>query len=122
VLGDLTMNHIVPSAIKYQQELVNVIKGLKEIYQTNYKKFAKEPIYLLDNISSDISHVSELVRSLRKKIDKLDKLSLKDKAEKLAHEIKPMFDKIRKHTDSLEMTIDDEIWPLTKYREMLFIK
>ena len=122
VLGDLTMNHIVPVAIKYQQELVNVIKGLKEIYENDYKKYAQEPLYLLDQISEYISKVSMLVRKMRKDIDKLSAKDLEKKASILAEKIKPQFDEIRHYTDALEMMIDDEIWPLTKYREMLFIK
>jgi len=122
VLGDLTMNHIVPAAIKYQQELVNVIKGLKDIYGKDFKKYGEEALYLLDKISGHITKVSEQVRKMRKEVEGLDKYSVEKQADQLAHKIKPQFDKIRKHTDSLEMMIDDEIWPLTKYRELLFIK
>ncbi len=122
VLSDLTMNHIVPAAIKYQQELVNVIKGLKEIYEKDYKKFASEPLYLLDKLSNHIAKVSELTRKLRKELEQIEKYDLDKKAEILANRIKPQFDSIRKHTDAMEMMIDDEIWPLTKYREMLFVR
>ncbi len=122
VLSDLTMNHVVPAALKYQQELVQVIKGFKEIYGKEFKKYAQEPMYLLDEISSAVTKVSELVRKLRKDIDKLEVKSLEEKADKLAHKIKPEFDKIRNYTDKLEAMVDDEIWPLTKYREMLFIR
>ena len=122
VLGDLTMNHVVPAALKYQQELVQVIKGLKDIYDKEYKKYAREPMHLLDEISDTIAKVSELVRKLRQDIDKLEDKDLEEKAQKLAHKIKPEFDKIRNYTDKLEMMVDDEIWPLVKYREMLFIR
>jgi glutamine synthetase len=122
VLGDLTMNHVVPAALKYQQELVQVIKGLKEIYNKDYKTYAKEPLQLLNELSESIAKVSELVRKLRKNISKLNDMDLEKKASVLAHKIKPEFDKIRRYTDQLEMMIDDEIWPLTKYREMLFIR
>jgi glutamine synthetase len=122
VLSDLTMNHIVPSALKYQQELVQVIKGLKEIYNQDYKKYAKEPLYLLNELSGAIVKVSELVRKLRKNLNKINEMELEKQADVLAHQIKPEFDKIRQHTDKLEMMIDDKIWPLTKYREMLFIR
>ncbi len=122
VLGDLTMNHIVPAAIKYQQELVNLIKGLKDIYGKDFKKYGEEPLYLLDKLSNHINKVSELVRKMRKDIENLEKYEIEKQANVLAHKIKPQFDKVRKHTDALEMMIDDEIWPLTKYRELLFIK
>ncbi len=122
VLGDLTMNHIVPAAIKYQQELVNVIKGLKDIYDKDFKKYAEEPLYLLDKISTHISKVSEFVRKLRKDTNSIQSYDLDKKADFMAKKIKPQLVKIRKHTDALEMMIDDEIWPLTKYREMLFVR
>jgi len=122
VLGDLTMNHVVPAALKYQQELVKVIQGLKDVYEEDYKKYAQEAIYLLDEISTSIHKVSELVRKLRKDVKNLENKSLKEKGMLLAYKIKPQFDEIRKYTDQLEMMIDDEMWPLVKYREMLFVK
>ncbi len=122
VLADLTMNHVVPAAIKYQKELTDVVKGLKDIYGKDFKKYAEEPLYLLDNLSSHISKVSELSRQLRKDLFQLEKYELDKKAQILSSKIKPQFDKIRKHTDAMEMMIDDEIWPLTKYREMLFVR
>ena len=122
VLADLTMNHVVPAAIKYQKELTDVVKGLKDIYGKDFKKYAEEPLYLLDNLSSHISKVSELSRQLRKDLFQLEKYELDKKARILSSKIKPQFDKIRKHTDAMEMIIDDEIWPLTKYREMLFVR
>ena len=122
VLGDLTMNHVVPAALKYQQELVKVIQGLKDVYEEDYKKYAQEAIYLLDEISTSIHKVSELVRKLRKDVKNLENKSLEEKGMLLAYKIKPQFDEIRKYTDQLEMMIDDEMWPLVKYREMLFVK
>jgi len=122
VLSDLSMNHVVPAAAKYQQELINVVKGLKEIYGANYKKMAKEQLTSLDELSIHLQKVVELVRSLRKKIEKIESENLEKKAHLLAYEIKPDFDRIKEHNDALEMMIDDELWPLTKYREMLFTR
>ena len=122
VLADLTMNHVIPAAIKYQKELVKVVKGLKDIEPESYKTLAQEPLQILNELSENISKVSGLVRNLRKELNKLEKDDLEIKADKLAKKIKPEFDKIRNYTDRLEMMIDDEIWPLTKYREMLFVR
>lgn len=122
VLADMTMNHVVPAAIKYQQELVKIIKGFKNIDEKQYKTLAKEPLELLNELSETTNKVSDLIRHLRKDLQKLEKNDLEKQADTLAHNIKPEFDKIRKHIDRLEMMIDDEIWPLTKYREMLFIR
>ena len=122
MLGDLTMNHVVPVAVKYQQELANAVKNLKDIYGKGYKKYAKESLYLLDEVSDAMAKASEMVRKLRKDIETLENVDLEAKAMKLAKDIKPQFDEIRVYTDKLEMMIDDEKWPLVKYREMLFIR
>jgi len=122
VLADLTMNHVVPAALKYQQELIKVVKGMKDLFPDTYQKTAQEPIRILNDLNDAIGKASDLVRKLRKDLDKLQKDDLETQAAKMAHKIKPEFDKIRKYADRLEMMIDDEIWPLTKYREMLFTR
>ena len=122
VLADMTMNHVIPAAVKYQKELTKVVKNLKDIDSETYQTLGQEPLRMLKDLSDNIAKVSELVGKLRKELTKLEKLDWEAKAEKLAYKIKPEFDKIRHYTDKLEMMIDDEIWPLTKYREMLFLE
>ncbi len=122
VLADLTMNHILPAAFRYQQKLAQLINDLQKLESTENGQFSHEALRQLKEVSADIENLTKLVREMRQKLAAIDALDLEEKAQVLAHEIKPMFDKIRKYTDQLEMRVDDEIWPLTKYREILFTR
>lgn len=121
LLGDIARNHIVPTAVKYQNILVENVRGLKEIFGDNYKNVAKEQIDLIERISEHISVIHTKVDAMieaRKQANKL--ASAKEQAYAYCHQVKPYFDEIRYHCDKLELMVDDSQWPLTKYREMLF--
>jgi len=121
VLGDVARNHIVPTAVKYQNVLIKNVRGLKDIYEKNYTKFAKEQLELIEEISSHIEAINSKVTQMinqRKKANKIEDST--DRAEAYATKIKPFFEDIRHHCDKLELLVDDEIWPMTKYRELLF--
>jgi len=123
VLGDIALNHIVPIAITYQNLLIKNVRGLKEIFGTDYKKYAGEQIDLITEISNHIKDISSKVHAMvetRKKVNKI-KNDVK-KADEYCAKVKPYFDDIRYHCDKLEMMVDDNLWPLTKYREMLFTR
>lgn len=123
VLGDIARNHVVPTAVKYQNILIENVRGLKEIYGTGFKKLAKEQLGLIEEISEHIEKINSNVTKMtneRKKANKVDN-SVK-RAEVYCNKVKPLFENIRYHCDKLELLIDDELWPLTKYREMLFTK
>ena len=121
VLGDIAGNHIVPTAVRYQNMLIENVKGLKEIFGKDFEEHAKEQIKLIKGISEHIEaihfKVEEMINA-RKKANNL-KDAVK-KAEMYCSEVKPFFEEIRYHCDKLELMVDDEIWPLTKYRELLF--
>ncbi len=123
VLSDLTTNHVIPVAIRYQNILLDNVRSLKEIYgPQSYKRMATSQLGLIERISNDISSAESAVDEL----DALEcKLSGMDDGREAAvayhDKIAPLMDKVRKHVDSLEMMVDDEMWPLPKYREMLFI-
>jgi len=121
VLGDLSVNHIVPTAVKYQNRLVQNVLGLKEIYGEEYKSLAGNRIKLIKEISDHVTAikggVNEMVEA-RKKANKLE--DEKEKAKQYSQTVSPFLDKIRYHIDKLELIVDDEIWPLPKYRELLF--
>ncbi|TXE10169.1 glutamine synthetase type III [Seonamhaeicola algicola] len=123
VLGDIALNHIVPTAVKYQNTLIENVKGLKEIFDKSFKTVAKEQINLIEQISAHIeginTHVNKMVDA-RKKANKIEKME--DKAVAYCNDVKPLFENIRYHCDKLELLVDDEIWPLTKYRELLFTR
>ena len=121
VLGDIARNHIVPTAVRYQNILIENVKGLKEIFGEHFHEVAFEQLDLIEHISEHIkgihNKVSQMVEA-RKRINKITDLT--EKAEAYCHEIRPFFEQIRRHCDKLELMVDDELWTMTKYRELLF--
>lgn len=124
VLADLARNHIIPTAILYQNDLIKNVEGLKSIFSDKeFKTLAREQIDLIKNISGKIGRIKVAVDKLLNEIDKSNKIkSGQKKAEAYAFQVKPYFDIIRNDVDELEMLVDDEVWPLTKYREFLFME
>lgn len=125
VLADLARNHIIPTAILYQNELIKNVKGLKSIFPENkeYRELGKEQLDLIRHISEKITGIKVSVDKLLEEMGKSKTIvSPQKKAEAYAYKVKPYFDVIRSYVDSLEMMVDDEVWPLTKYRELLFTK
>lgn len=123
VLGDIARNHVVPTAVQYQNILIENVKGLKDIYGKDFKKYAKEQLKLIEDISLCIEAINSGVTKMinaRKKANKVE--NSEKRASLYCNEVKPYFSDIRYHCDKLEVLIDDELWPLTKYRELLFTK
>jgi glutamine synthetase len=120
-MGDLAINHIMPVAIKYQNNLIENVKGLKEIglkadFFNTQLEIIKEISVHYSAIKTDVTAMVEA----RKKANKIE--NARDKAIMYCDKVKPYFDTIRYHVDKLELLTDDELWPLPKYRELLFIK
>lgn len=123
VLGDLARNHIIPVAIRYQNILIKNVTGLKDIFGAEYKTHAKEQLDLISEISEHISGIKVKVDEMIDERKKANNMSdAEEKAIAYADKVKPYFEEIRYHSDKLEMMVDDEMWPLTKYRELLFTK
>jgi len=123
VLGDIALNHVIPTAVKYQNVLIENVIGLKEVFGKEFEKFAKEQLELIKNISIHISGITTKVRAMveeRKKANILE--NTEEKAIDYCNKVKPYFEEIRYHCDKLEIMIDDELWPLVKYREMLLTR
>ncbi len=123
VLGDIARNHIIPTAIKYQNRLINNVKGLKDIYGKNFKKYAGEQMELIKQISNHIEKINKGITEMineRKKANKTE--DIEKRAALYCNKVKPFFEEIRYHCDKLELLVDDELWPLTKYRELLFTR
>lgn len=124
VLGDLAINHIVPTAVTYQNRLLENLIGLKKIFDTDeYEAISKDRKDLVREISRRVTAIKQLVHDMieaRKEANKLK--DHKEKAFMYEEKVKPYLDEIRDHIDHLELEIDDEIWPLPKYRELLFAK
>lgn len=124
VLSDIARNHIVPAALKYQNRLIDNVKGLKEIFgDEEFKALGKEQMELIKDISKNVSQIKVGVDELLEAKSKARTVKNHQKqAEFYCKEVKPKFDKIREASDTLEMMVDDELWPMTKYRELLFTK
>lgn len=122
VLGDIARNHIVPTAIIYQNTLLENTKNIKEIFGDDFKNIAKEQIELIMVISNHITQINSLVNKMIDERKKANKLSGLKSAEYYCQKVQPFFEQIRYHCDKLETMVDDNLWPLTKYRELLFTK
>ena len=121
VLGDLAINHIIPTAIKYQAILINNVTGLKEILGSEYEKVAADEIKIIKEIAAHTAAIRSKVakfRAIRGKTNEIEEID--KKALEYATNVKPYLDDIRTHIDELEIIVDDELWPLPKYRELLF--
>lgn len=123
VLADLSRNHIVPTAIRYQNELIENVKGLKEIYGNEFEPMASQQMDLIKTISHHNAEIKRLVNDLLAARDKSANVHPAQKqAEAFGKNVKPLLDEIRDHVDAMEMLVDDEMWPLPKYREMMFLR
>tara|TARA_B110000902_G_scaffold220677_1_gene255760 strand:+ start:2843 stop:5026 length:2184 start_codon:yes stop_codon:yes gene_type:complete len=122
VLGDIARNHVVPTAVIYQNTLLENTKNLKEIFGEDYKNIAKEQIDLIMIISNHITQINALVIEMEGEKTKANKFEGLKSAEYYSKKVKPFFEEIRYHCDQLETMVDDNLWPLTKYRELLFTK
>ena len=123
ILGDIARNHVIPTAIRYQNILIENVQGLKDIYGEGFKKIAAEQMSLIEQISGHIEHINKGITQMieaRKKANTLD--DMEACAFAYCNEVKPLFDDIRYHCDKLELLVDDELWPLVKYRELLFTR
>ncbi|MGG8496527.1 glutamine synthetase III [Tenacibaculum sp. TC6] len=122
VLADMARNHIIPIAIQYQNTLIKNVKGLKEIFEEHYESYAGEQIDLIKKISSHIAEINSKVERMTEERKKANKLKGQKNAETYCNKVKPYFEEIRYHADKLELLVDDNLWPLTKYRELLFTR
>jgi len=123
VLADIARNHVIPTAIKYQSVLVNNVKGLKEIYGTDFKKMAKQQMEIIEAISHHIEFINQGVTEMTEERKIANNLASFEKAaDAYCNKVKPHFESIRYHCDKLELLVDNELWTLTKYRELLFTK
>jgi glutamine synthetase len=124
MLGDLAKNHLIPTAISYQNTLIENARGLKEVLDAKtYVKLSKNQVDTIKDISEHISQVKinvDLMLQERKKANRLE--TMQEMAIAYDEKVKPYFDIIRYHVDKLELLVDDNLWPMPKYREILFLK
>lgn len=119
VMGDLALNHVIPTAIQYQNKLIENANGLKSLGLDNKPavETIKEVSKHLESLKESVNAMIDARRRLNKEVD------IAKRAKGYCTDVKEAyFDKIRYAVDKLELLVDDELWPLVKYREMLFIK
>ncbi|HVD97072.1 MAG TPA: glutamine synthetase III [Cytophagaceae bacterium] len=120
VIGDLGVNHIIPTAIAYQNKLITNVKGLKEIGLDSEAKPVIETIKEISKHTATILNEIDNMTEARKKANNMS--DSRAKAISYDKDVKTKFETIRYAVDKLELIVDDEDWPLPKYRELLFIR
>ncbi len=124
VLGDIAINHIVPTAIRYQTELMDNVLGLKQLFdEEQFKSLSKARVERIREVSEYISAVKAGVKAMvnaRKLANRIE--NMRERAGAYSKNVLPFLEQIRDHIDKLELIVDNEIWPLPKYRELLFIR
>jgi len=121
VLNELVYNHILPSCLEYQSKLAENILGLKNVYGTGFKKMAVPQNLILEVMTEHITGLKaecDAMTESRKNSNSI--ADTHKKAIAYCNKVKPFFEKIRYHSDRLERIMDDRLWPLTKYHELLF--
>ena len=120
VMGDLAMNHVIPTAIHYQNKLIANVKGLKDIGLNPEDSGVLETI---KDISRHIKVIKNSVHDMieaRKVANKIE--NARERAQMYCCDVRTYFDTIRYHVDKLELLVDDEDWPLAKNRELMFLR
>ena len=124
VLGDLVMNHIVPIAVDYQSKLIDNVYKLKGLFPAEeVSRLSAENLGIIRRIADHTSYIKEHVDTMieaRKVANKIT--DEREKAIAYHDTIAPMLEEIRYHIDKLELIVDDQMWTLPKYRELLFIR
>ena len=120
VIADLAANHIIPIAVRYQNVLIDNIKGIKEVFPDELEVLAHDEIRTLREIIDHVNIIrqaSEEMTECRHRLNRNPDIIAR--ATGYETEVREMMSKIREHIDALEMIVDDDLWPLPKYRELL---
>ena len=124
VLGDLAMNHIIPVATKYQSELIDSVHKVYDIFpREKAKELTAYNLEIIEKINKHTSFIAKAVDEMvetRKAVNRIT--NIREKAIAYHDQIAPYFESIRYHIDKLELIVEDEMWTLPKYRELLFIR
>lgn len=120
-LRDMALNHLLPVAVSYKAGLLDIVCKAKEVYGDGYTEYTKYEMSQIGEISKSICEVFRYCGMIEEECNRLDKLESREQAVGFHDKIVPMMAEIRSQLDSLEMIIDDQKWPMPKYRELLFI-
>ena len=123
VLGDLAINHIIPVATRYQSLLLDNVMKINAIYGDGGSEMAEQEKETISKISRHMFVIKDVTAKMvnaRKAANKIE--CEREKAIAYHDTVKPCLSEIRYHIDKLELMVDNEMWPLPKYRELLFIR
>ena len=120
-LRDMALNHLLPVAVSYKSNLLDIIWKAKEVYGDDYKKYIEYESSQVAEISKKVCNVYECCGRIDTECDRLMKIGSREQAVEFHDKVIPIMEKIRAELDTLEMIIDDQMWPMPKYRELLFI-
>ncbi len=124
VLGDLAMNHIIPVATKYQSSLLENVYRIDQVFpKKKFKKLAATEMGLIETIGNHMNEIkrqTEAMIEARIEANRIE--SERERAIAYSRTVAPLIETIREHIDQLELIVDDEIWPMPKYRELLFVR
>ena len=124
VLGDLAMNHVVPVAIEYQTRLIDNVYKMKQLFaEEESARLSSENVAIIREIAAHTAYIKEHVDALieaRKVANRIE--TEREKAVAYHDTVAPMLEEIRYHIDKLELIVDNQMWTLPKYRELLFIR
>ena len=124
VLGDLAMNHVVPVAIEYQTRLIDKVYKMKQLFaEEESARLSSENVAIIREIAAHTAYIKEHVDALieaRKVANRIE--TEREKAVAYHDTVAPMLEEIRYHIDKLELIVDNQMWTLPKYRELLFIR
>ena len=124
VMGDLALNHILPVATRYQALLLDTVCKIKEVFPPEEAAaMSSKDMEIIRKIARHTLSIQEMVATMvnaRKLANKIEG----ERAKAIAYHdtVAPMLDEIRYHIDKLELMVDNQMWPLPKYREMLFVR
>ena len=124
LMGDLVNNNFIPAVLEYQNKLIKNIQGLMAVFgEKEGKAMAKTQLGILKEVNTHLNAMkaaSEKMLAERKKANAIEEVEKKALA--YCDNVKVHFDEIRYHADKLELIVEDELWPLPKFRELLFIR
>lgn len=121
VLGRMAINHIIPAALTYKAKLLGIITQLQQVYPTNFRTMAKTEIQLLEKVTRLVEEIQDRVSAMIEARKEANKIENEYEKAKAYYDIAESLFAIRRPIDKLEEVVDNDIWPLPKYRELLFI-
>ena len=123
VLSDLAYNHIIPVATRYQNILLDNVLKCKQLFtEKDFKKYSSQEVSQIKEMAEHIDEARSIADKMDKMCDEFSELEGREMAVEYHDKVVPCIEAIREHLDALEMFVDDQMWPLPKYRELLFIR